>query len=154
MCFVRAAFQGHFMHRDTHRRVGQQAGPCCGHAWKIGLVEQNVRRNAGVLGSDERACQLRLAEHRFGRDQHEQQVDVRGERLGLPFVLPEQQVAARLEPFDHTFVTRRLPTHPVAHDHVALLPTRMTDQPHAVGRLDHAVAAVHGHHQAHIKCCV
>src|SRR6478735_6823414 len=70
---------------------------------------------------DQRARQLRFAEHRLGGDDDEQLVDVGGERLGLPLVLAVEQIGSRQDGVDDAFVARSLPAHPVADDGVALL---------------------------------
>ena len=89
--------------------------------------------DAGALGRDQRARELRFAEHRLARDHYQDLVEVGGELLGLPFVLPEQQVAAWLDVLDDTFVAGRLPAHAVADDAGALLAARVAQQPFAVG---------------------
>ena len=79
-------------------RVGLQALARRGEGRQVALVEDDARRDRRRLGGDQRARELRLAEHRLGRDDDEQLVDVGGERLGLPFVLAVEQVARAAGP--------------------------------------------------------
>ena len=101
------AFSATLEHVDAHRDVRREALARRGERRQVALVEDDARRDLGARGGDQRARQLRLAEHRLGGDHDQQLVEVGGERLGLPLVLAKEQVAARQDRLDDAFVARR-----------------------------------------------
>jgi len=101
-----------------------------------------MRTGISALSAAISARQLRLAERRTGRHQHQKLIEVAGERLGLPLVLAEQQVAARLDMFDDAFIAADLPADPIADDAIALLAARMAGDAAPFRCLDHVVPAV------------
>ena len=152
---VGAGLQRHLDDRVTHRGVGRQArARGRGRLAQVGLVQQDVRRNAGVRGGDQRAGELALAEDRLGGDHHQQPVEVGGEGLGLPLVLAVEEVAPGLDGLDHALVAAAvgdLPAHPVTDDAVALLAAGAALDLAALGRLDDVVAAVAGDDAADVE---
>ena len=137
------ALQRELEHVDAHRGVGLRGA----RAPRRRLGRSRLLRTmrvaiVGLGGGDQRARELRLAEHRLGRDDDEQLVDVGGERLRLPLVLAVEQVGARQDRVDHAFVARRLPADAIADDGVALLAARVAEDARAVVALDQQAPAV------------
>ncbi len=131
-------------HVDADRVVGPQALARRRERRQVALVEDDARRDRGVGGGDQRARELRLAEHRLGGDDDEQLVDVGGERLGLPLVAPIEERRARQDLLDHALVAGALPAHAVADDRFAALAARVAEHARAVRTLDDEPAAVTG----------
>ena len=88
---------------------------------QIGLVEQHLGVDAGVRGGDQRAREQRLGHRRRCRDDHQQAIDVGGERFAAPAVLPPQQRAPWRHRFDHAAVAGDSPLHAIADHAVDLL---------------------------------
>ena len=141
----RVGAQRHGVHIDAHRDVGPKAQLGGGEGRQVTLVQDDAAGNAGRLGRDKRARHLRLAEHRLGRDDEQQLVDVGGERLRLPGVLPIQQVAACQRRFDHPFIAGALPANEIADHAFALLAARVAQHTLPTRRLDDDMPAMAGY---------
>ena len=148
--------------RRRRRRAATAAArrsPCAGRAQprpgplegldQVALVQRDQRRRCRSASAAISARASWFSENSgSARDQDQHLVEVGGERLGADLVLPVEQVAPRRDLLDRAFVLAGLPAHPVADHRLALLAARVADEPLAVGRLDHAVPAVAGDHQA------
>mmetsp|Transcript_27733 Transcript_27733/g.50060 ORF Transcript_27733/g.50060 Transcript_27733/m.50060 type:complete len:297 (-) Transcript_27733:951-1841(-) len=150
----RVGLQCHFEHGQAHAGLAIGRQPLAGGigAGQVGLVQRDRGADAGGLGRDQRTAELALAEHRLDRDQHEELIQVGRKAFGLPLVLAEQQVAARLDRLDDALIGAGLgKAHLIADDGVALLAAWVADKAPAVGVLDDVVAAVASHDQSQVQ---
>jgi hypothetical protein len=142
------------VHAIAHGGVRREALARRHDGGHVGLVQKHRGGDAGALGGDQRARELRFAEHGRAGHHHEDLVEVGGERLGAPFVLAKQQVAPRLHVLDDAFVAGHHPAHAIAHHRIALLAARMADEALSLRRLDEVVPAVARDHEADVDLVV
>jgi hypothetical protein len=135
-------------HLEAHRTIGMQALARRLGLRQVDLVQSDQRRDVGTACSDQRACELRLAEHRLAGDDHQQLVDVGGKRLGAPLVLAGKDVDSRFELLDDPLgFAGGQPPHPVADHAFALLAAWSNLVSLAVGRFDQVMATMRRHHE-------
>ena len=90
-------------HRHTHAAIRLQPLARRIGLGQVGLVEQHLRADAGMRGGDQRAREQRLVPSAAtAATMHEQAIDVGGERLAAPAVLPPQQACAAATPLSMT----------------------------------------------------
>ena len=139
-------FSATLEHLDAHRRVGREPrSRAAAKAGRSRLLRTMRAGDAALVGGDQRARQLRFAEHRLGGDDDQQLVEVGGERLGLPLVLAVEQVAARQRSSSITPSSPDwLPADAVADDGLALLAAGWQRMRAPSSALDQRVPAVAG----------
>ena len=104
------------------------------------------------FGGNQGAGELHFTEHRFGRYQNQELVEIGGKSFGANVILTVEDIAALEYFLDRAFIalTRwgRQPQHIIAHNCLAFFATRVADAALAVRCFDHAVATIAGNHQA------